>query len=212
MPARLFGRGCASFYEVASLLSAGCLTQRTAERIGCGTFRGDAKGTRGSSVLFNAPKAERETMSDDYTPDTHTGTEHYEAPDTGSDAYNVDANHNSYDLDHGHAASGYDSDHNVDANQYGQASDVEKDTHFNQGHAVEYDSPNQGHYEEQDYTNLDQHEAASSASFGSQFSENDHNQAFQEIEQLQEHLESGHFSATGLEDGGGQQELSAVDK
>jgi hypothetical protein len=148
-------------------------------------------------------------MSDDYTGDT--GTEHYDAPDTGTDAYSVDADHNSYDLDHGHAASGYDSDHAVEANQYGEASEYEKDVNFNQGHAVEYDSPAGAHFQEEDYTNLNTHEAASSAAYGSEYSEASHSEAFQEIEQLQEHLESANFHATGIEDGG-QQELSAVDK
>jgi len=146
-------------------------------------------------------------MSDDYD----AGNDHYEAPDTGTDAYSADADHNSYDLDHGHAASGYESDHAVDANQYGEAANYEKDVNFDQGHAVEYDSPAGAHFEEQDYTSLDTHEAASSAAFSSEYSENSHNEAFQGIEQLQEHLESAHFSATGIEDGG-QQELSAVDK
>jgi hypothetical protein len=148
-------------------------------------------------------------MSDDYTGDT--GTEHYEAPDTGTDAYSVDADHQNYELDRGHAESGYDSDHAVEANQYGEASEYEKDVNYEQGHAVEYDSPAGAHYEEQDYTNLNTHEAASSAAYGQEYSQTDHSEAYQEIETLQERLESAHFSATGLEDGG-QQELSAVDK
>jgi hypothetical protein len=136
-------------------------------------------------------------MSDDFTGDY--------------DASHVDAGEQSYDLDHGAQQYGNEADHSVDASQYGEANSYENDQHFEQGHHVEYESPANAHYEEQDYTNFDGHEAASSASFGEHFSEDSHNEAFANLEHLQESFQGEHFSATGLEDGG-QEQISAVSK
>jgi hypothetical protein len=127
------------------------------------------------------------------------------------DASHVDAGEQNYDLDHAQSEYGTDSDHSLEANQYGEVNQYENDQHFEQGHHVEYDSPTNAHYEEQNYTNFDGHEAASNASFGEQFSESSHNEAFANLEHLQESFQGEHFSATGIDDGG-HEEITAVSK
>jgi hypothetical protein len=136
-------------------------------------------------------------MSDDFTGDY--------------DASHVDAGEQSYDLDHAQSEYGTDSAHSVDASQYGEVNAYENDQHYEQGHHVEYDSPANAHYEETDYTNFDGHEAASNASFGEQFSETSHNEAFANLDHLQESFQAEHFSATGYGEDG-QEQISAVSK
>jgi hypothetical protein len=130
--------------------------------------------------------------------------------DGGFDASHVDAGEQHYDLDHGHQEFGSDQSHSVDANAYGEANNYENDQHLEQGHAVEYDNPNGAHYAEQDYTNYDGHEAASSASFGQEFSSEDHSQQAGEFDHLREQFDAAHFNATSFDNDGGSAEISAV--
>jgi hypothetical protein len=128
------------------------------------------------------------------------------------DAGHVDGGEQSYDLDHGQSDHGTDASHSLDANQYGAANSYENEQHFEQGHHVEYESPANTHYEEQDFTNLDGHEAASNAAFGDQFSEGTHNEAFGNLEHLQESFQGEHFNATGVDGDGGHEQITAVSK
>jgi hypothetical protein len=128
----------------------------------------------------------------------------------GFDAGHVDAGEQHYELDHGAQQFGSDQDHQVEHNAYGEANTYENDQHFDQGHAVEYDSPNGAHFEEQEYTNYDGHEAATSASFGEQYAESDHAEAFGQLDTLHEQFDGAQFSATGFDADGGQAQISAV--
>jgi hypothetical protein len=123
----------------------------------------------------------------------------------------VDSGHEYAELDHGQAEQGYDADHALNASQYGEATSHESDTHYAHGHHEEFDSPADAHYSETDYTNLDAHEADSHAAFGTEFSEANHNEAFENLDHLHQELEGEHYDATRYGDDG-QQEISAVSK
>ncbi len=123
----------------------------------------------------------------------------------------VDSGHESAELDHGQAEYGSDADHALNASQYGEATSHETDQHYAHGHHEEYDSPSDAHYAETDYTNFDGHEADSHAAFGTELTEVQHNEAFENLDHLHEELSADHFDASRFGDDG-QQEISAVSK
>jgi hypothetical protein len=140
--------------------------------------------------------------------------------DGGHEAYengHVEAGQENYDLDQAHQAYGQEHDASQAYNAYGQEHNYENDQHYNHGEAEHYHSPDGGDYSKVEYTNYDSHVEDHSAEYGEQYTAQQHDASFSELDYLQKHFDAEFLHADFASYGehgyeGGQQELSAANK
>jgi len=135
----------------------------------------------------------------------------------GGDYGHIEHGQEQYDLDHGHAEQAYNQDHDLNYNAYGQEHNYENDQHYNHGEAEHYHSPDGGDYSKVEYTNYDSHVEDHSAEYGEQYTAQQHDASFSELDYLQKHFDAEFLHADFASYGehgyeGGQQELSAANK
>jgi hypothetical protein len=114
----------------------------------------------------------------DYDHDAGTGTEH-DSLQHAEQANDLNQLHQEYGDQHD----------SLDTNQqYGHVAGYENDQDFNNGHHVEYDGPNGMHFEQTDFTQAEARENGFEADFGQSEMHASHDEAYGELDSLQERM------------------------
>jgi len=122
----------------------------------------------------------------------------------------LDTGHEQFDLDHTHAAEAGDHDQFTNFNQFAENHAQESDEHFANFHQVEASDGHGAFYNETDATEFDAHQASVDSVNAENFTNEEHDSNFSELDHLREQFESDYLHGGGPELGeSGHGELTA---
>ena len=123
----------------------------------------------------------------------------------------LEAGHESGQLEQLHQESGSEQDYNSQYDAYGQTDAAERSIDFETGQHVQYESPDGARYESTSYTSFESNESEFSQEYGVEASQSSHESEFFNLDALRAQfdsssLESSHAEGPYLE--GGESGLS----